>query len=101
MHFGIICACLPAHRQLFSKIVPKVFGSTKGTSNSSSEPSSKFDVIRNSSFIPLKDVERGESADKCIVVTSELSIQTEDWPTHSHHRHSSNLFAPAVEAEVH
>jgi hypothetical protein len=96
MHVGIICACLPAHRQLFSKLIPKIFGSTKGTSHGGSNPSSKFDAARNSSFIPLNDIERGVAADKCIVVTSELHMQTTNKST-QFLPHPGKNFGPGVE----
>ncbi|KAH6972889.1 hypothetical protein BKA56DRAFT_691503 [Ilyonectria sp. MPI-CAGE-AT-0026] len=99
---GIICACMPAIRSLFSQIFPKVFGSTQRSMPPYANLSNQSKPISNSQKTPSK-----AESQPAIRVKTEFSVRSSDHDNSStveltnmsHERHHSSQGRPTTPRE--
>lgn len=99
---GIICACMPAIRSLFSQIFPKVFGSTQRSMPPYANLSNQSKPISNSQKTPSK-----AESQPAIRVKTEFSVRSSDHDNSStveltnmsYERHHSSQGRPTTPRE--
>ncbi|KAI6776559.1 hypothetical protein HG530_000504 [Fusarium avenaceum] len=74
---AIIAACLPTLRPLFSKLMPRIFGSSYGRSNG---PSTSGQYAQSRNFQYLKDVPRTRTEDRPSGSMEDTTALREDVP---------------------